>query len=165
MASTNVGFLLPLPVVFGILPVTLQPGVLLQVRKRPAFYIPPLLFPLALDCCTFLIQPKEREVRAKELLASRSGSRSPSSWGTEEASAEEALPSSSMEGRQNSRGFATTCSKLLFSLREVWHKGSGVGWTGWISRGAGSRTSAVLCPLPGCKLLLQHRWAEMLFNT
>lgn len=60
MASTNVGFLLPLPIAFRALIVTL-PGVLLQVLKRPTFYIPSLLFSLALDCCTFLMQPKVRE--------------------------------------------------------------------------------------------------------
>ena len=63
------GFLLPLPVVFGTLPVILRPRVLLQVQKRPTFCLPPLLLPLALDCCTFLIPPKVREVRAEELLA------------------------------------------------------------------------------------------------
>lgn len=60
MASTNAGFLLPLPVVVGTLPVTL-----LQVQKRPTFYIPPFLFPLALDCCTFLMQPEVREVKSQ----------------------------------------------------------------------------------------------------
>lgn len=165
MASTNVSFLLPLLVVFGTLPVTLQPGVLLQVWKRRTFYVPPILLLLALDCCTFVIQPKAREARAEELLASRSGSRHPSSWGTEEAGAEKSLLSSSVEGKPNGQGLATTCSKLPFSLQEVRHKGSAVGWTGWISRGTGSGTSTVLVPLPGHKLLLQHSWAQMLFNT
>lgn len=59
-ASTNVSFLLPLLVVFGTLPVTLQPGVLLQVWKRRTFYVPPILLLLALDCCTFVSQPKAR---------------------------------------------------------------------------------------------------------
>lgn len=72
-ASTNMGFLLPLPVTFTV---TL-PGVLLQVLNRPTSYIPPLLFPLAQDCCTFLKHPKvKRQLRVKELFALSSGSRS-----------------------------------------------------------------------------------------
>lgn len=68
-----------------------------------------------------------------------------------------------MDRRQKSQAFATTCSR--FAAPEVRDKGSEVGLTGWISRGAGSSTSSVLFPAPSCKLLLQHRWALILFNT
>lgn len=78
-------------------------------------HFPSLLFPLALDCCTFLIQPKVRR-KSQRTFCFLSGSRRPSSWGTKEASPDKALPNSSVERRQSSSGSASTCSKLLLSL-------------------------------------------------